>query len=179
MQNLGMVLARRGHFAEAAALQRDAAQRFEARKDPRLAGASRVHLALAQLARGDGESARTECERVLAGGFEPLHVGARAALSMVHLRAGDAAGALREARVAMAILDRLGSVEEFELTARLALAEALHAQGDQAGAIRTLVAARTRLGEEAARLGDENLRKSFLERVPEHARLIALTGGRP
>ena len=147
MQNLGMVLARRGELAEAAALQAAAIVQFDARKDPRLAGASRLHLALARLAQGEREPAREEAERVLASGFEPLHVGAWAVLSMVELRSGNVERSLAAGRSAVELLTRLGSVEEFELSARIALAEALYANGNKNEAREALEGARARLVE--------------------------------
>jgi len=176
LQNLGLVLARRGLFPEAAALQLDAAERFEARKDPRLAGSSRLHLALAHLAQGDAAAARGESEGVLMSSFEPLHVGAWAVLSMVNLRNGDLEAALGHARKAMNILERLGSIEEFELTARLALAEALYAMGEADQAMHALDGARGRIAGQVAKLSDPAMKKSFLERIPEHARVVELTG---
>ncbi|MBL8743090.1 MAG: AAA family ATPase, partial [Myxococcales bacterium] len=111
MQNLGMVLARRGELSEAAALQMEAVERFDARKDPRLAGASRLHLAMALLGQGDRDRAREEAERVLGSGFEPLHVGAWAVISMLELRRGNVEAALAAGRSAVELLGRLGSVE--------------------------------------------------------------------
>lgn len=76
----------------------------------------------------------------------------------------------------MNILERLGSIEEFELTARLALAEALYAVGEADQAMHALDGARARLVDQVQKLGDPAMKKSFLERIPEHARVVELTG---
>jgi hypothetical protein len=124
MQNLGMVLARRG--ASSRRRRRcSRSGRALRRAQIRLSGTSRLHLALAQLAQGDRQSAREAAERVLAAGFEPLHVGAWAVLSMVELQSGNVERSLADGRAEVELLTLLVSVEEFELSARVALAEAL------------------------------------------------------
>jgi hypothetical protein len=57
---------------------------------------------------------------------------------------------------------------------RLAHAEALRATGDTDGARRVLDDARARLLAIAARIPDPAYRQTFLEGVPEHARILAL-----
>ena len=53
-------------------------------------------------------------------------------------------------------------------------AEALFAHGDRAGAEAAIRAARDRLDERAARIGDAALREGFLRRVPDNARTLEL-----
>lgn len=177
LQNLGTVMTRRGRYAEAIGALTEAAQRFEERKDPRLSGASRLHLAIARLHLGEPESAAAEATVVLEGPFEPLRVGALAILSTLHLRAGRLSEAVRCGEEAVALLDRLGAVEEFQLTARIALAEALYAKGDAHDALTALASAREKLDETSARLRDPELRASYRRDVPEHARILELSGG--
>jgi hypothetical protein len=57
---------------------------------------------------------------------------------------------------------------------RLVLAKAQHAAGLDKAARRTIEAARERLLSRAQKILDADLRKSFLERVPEHARTLSL-----
>jgi hypothetical protein len=57
---------------------------------------------------------------------------------------------------------------------RLSLAEALDAAGDRAGAVAAIGDAARRLLAQAERIPGDALRTSFLERVPEHARTLAL-----
>ncbi|NUP05432.1 MAG: protein kinase [Polyangiaceae bacterium] len=173
-QNLGALHARNGRLAEALATQTRAAERFAALRDPRLEATSRVHCALILLARGELDRAEQMVQPVMEAGFEPLRVGACAALAGVQLRRGDPRGALALASQAASVLGRLGSVEEFEMVARLTLVEASIACGQRDQARAAAAAARARMEEKAARVANLDLRRSFLERTPEHARLAEL-----
>jgi hypothetical protein len=53
-------------------------------------------------------------------------------------------------------------------------AETLDASGEHASARAAMAAARARLFVRAARIADPARRASFLERVPEHARILEL-----
>ena len=57
---------------------------------------------------------------------------------------------------------------------RLVYAQALRATGDAAGARGAIEAARARLLGRATKIQDAAFRASFLERVPENARTLAL-----
>jgi hypothetical protein len=57
---------------------------------------------------------------------------------------------------------------------RLARAEALHASGAHDAARRAITSAREYLHAIARRIDDPAYRQSFLERVPENARILAL-----
>ena len=57
---------------------------------------------------------------------------------------------------------------------RLIHAEALMAAGDQPRAVAAIVEARARLLENAAKVGDPELRRSFLEDICENARILEL-----
>jgi hypothetical protein len=65
-------------------------------------------------------------------------------------------------------------VDGEEEVIRLAYAEALFEAGDRVGAREAIASAKERLTDRAARIQDPELRKSFLERVPENARTMAL-----
>jgi hypothetical protein len=76
---------------------------------------------------------------------------------------------------AIALLERIGGeMSEGEIDLRLTWAEALHASGDGEAARAAIAATRDRLLELAERLSDVELRASFLRRVPENARTLAL-----
>jgi hypothetical protein len=182
-QNLGTVRARRGFYEEAVALQTTARAAFEARRDPRLAGVSSVHLALALDRLGRHPDALSEIARVLWGGFQSLQFAAFAAKATVELALGRVGDAVDSARSANELLDKLGSVEEFEIKTRLVLAEALYAAGEATLALEALERVRVRLEGWAAGLGDPGLVPAFYWNVPEHARVLELCGiakdGRP
>jgi hypothetical protein len=57
---------------------------------------------------------------------------------------------------------------------RLVHAEALHATGAHDAARRAITDARARLLATADRIADPDHKQSFLQRVPEHARTLAL-----
>jgi eukaryotic-like serine/threonine-protein kinase len=57
---------------------------------------------------------------------------------------------------------------------RLIHAECLHAAGDQDGARAAIATARERILANAAKIGDADYRRSFLENVPENARTLEL-----
>jgi len=147
---------------------------FQAHKDPRLEGSSRVHLALARLAKGEPALAATEAQRVIQGGVPTVEVGARAALARAHLARGDLREALDEANRAATALERIGSVEEFEIVARLTLAEAMEANGDREGALAALSRARERVIARRDKVRDATFRASVISGIPEHARVFQL-----
>jgi tetratricopeptide (TPR) repeat protein len=176
-QNLAMVLAQQGALAEAEALERAAADGFARESNRRMEGGSRAYLALILAQRGDLDTAEREARLAVAilGDHAPSLPYALAALARVLLDAARPVEARAAAREAM---ERLGDVEgihEGEALIRLVHAEALLALGD-AGAGEALAAARDRLLDRAARIGEPALRESFLAVVPEHARTLALAG---
>jgi tetratricopeptide (TPR) repeat protein len=82
--------------------------------------------------------------------------------------------ALDAARLGMKILDELGGIESGEGILRLAHAEALHASGHHGEARAAIGKASARLLARAEKIADPSKRRSFLERVPEHARTLQL-----
>jgi tetratricopeptide (TPR) repeat protein len=174
--NLGLVLAHTGALTEALALEREALERCIAYGDTRLAGASRIYLALILAKMGDLELAEEEAT-LAAGdlhGTPSPHAYALAMGAKVKLARGRHAEALADASKAAQMLLDLGGLEEGESLVRLTYAEALHAAGDIEAARAELAAARGRLLERAAKIADPALRRSFLERMPDNARTIEL-----
>jgi hypothetical protein len=80
-------------------------------------------------------------------------------------------GALAAAEEAMDLLESLGGLEENESLVRLARAEALFASGQSPQEV--IGVAGERLRARAARIDVVEMRRSFLERVPENARTLA------
>ncbi|WP_437333180.1 hypothetical protein [Sorangium sp. So ce394] len=86
-------------------------------------------------------------------------------------RAGDALATARH------VIDHGTAAAAFAskaALARLIHAECLHALGEHAAAAAALDEAHRRLLAQAALIDDPELRRSFLEGVPEHARTLAL-----
>ena len=178
LQNLGYVRARLGRRDEARACLTRASEAGAQQKDARLAGGSRIYLSrLAEEERKYeiAENEAREAIRLLAGAPAML-AGALAALSKALLGLSRKEEALTEARAAMKTLEDLGrgKMGELEAFVRVALIEALAASGDRSRAREAALSAKDRLHARAALIGDLSLRESFLSRVPEHARTLAL-----
>jgi tetratricopeptide (TPR) repeat protein len=90
------------------------------------------------------------------------------------LRLGMIEEALEASRQSMAILNELGLLDSGEGIVRLAHAEALHASGHHGEAHQAIQQASARLLARAERISDPARRRSFLERIPEHARTLEL-----
>ncbi|MEO5726405.1 MAG: protein kinase [Byssovorax sp.] len=97
-----------------------------------------------------------------------------ATLASVRLSQGRVAEALAAAREAMSQEEPPRLRADHEPLIRLVYVEALHASGDQEGARAALGIARARLLGTADKIGDPELRRSFLEDVAENARTIRL-----
>lgn len=104
----------------------------------------------------------------------PSRAYALAVLGRIQLQDARPHEAETPAREAMRLVDGLGGIEEGESYVRLVYAETLDAVGDGAGAREAIATARVRLLERAANIRDPAWKESFLERVPENARTIAL-----
>jgi tRNA A-37 threonylcarbamoyl transferase component Bud32/tetratricopeptide (TPR) repeat protein len=173
--NLGLVLGNRGLLAEAGVLEQAAVEGFRASGDGRGEGGALTYLARIQLAAGDARASALSAREAVTklGGHQGLRANALATLSSACLAMGDVPGALASAGEAKAALDEAGSLEEGEALVRIAWTEALHASGDTEGARRAVIEARDSLLVRAEAIRDPELRRSFLEDVPEHARTTA------
>ena len=141
----------------------------------RLEAGSRIYLAQILMLAGALDGALAEARSAVEQLREvapPLRPFAYATLASIHLARLEHADALAASAEAVRTGD--GPIEAGESLVRLTRAEALHASG-QVEAARTAIAeAETRLRERAERINDEAYRRSFLERIPEHARTIEL-----
>ena len=173
-QNLGLVLARRGRVAEALAVERASIEAFREAGDRRFEAASHVYLSLILEIAGDFEGAASEAELALemASSYPARRATAFGALAAARLRRGDVGAALEAARQGMALVAELGALEEGEEHLRATFAAALEASGATAEARAALDEARQRLLDRAAKIRDPRWRQSFLENVPENARLV-------
>ncbi len=175
-QNLGLVRARMGDLDEGLAMQEAAAAEFHGHGDRRMEAGSRVYLAEIHMARNDLPAAEREASAAVtaSGAAVPLRTQALGMLAWVQLAAGNPVAARETADQAMRLLESIGSIEEGEPLVRLAHAESLRATGDATAAATAIAAARDRLLERAAGLTDDAWRRAFLERIPEHARILSL-----
>jgi tetratricopeptide (TPR) repeat protein len=174
-QNLGVALTREGRLDEARALVEESVRLAREDGDRRQESFGQIYLARIALAAGDHERALREVGAVLEGaapgGIQAL---ALAVCSAVHLASSRPSEALSTARRAMELLASLGEVEEGETSIRLAFVEAHRTAGDLEAARAAAAEARSRLLASAAKIADPELRRSFLTRVPENARILDL-----
>ncbi len=174
-QNLGTALARLGALDDARVIEEEALRAFETKGDSRMAGGSRIILAEILLHAGDLEGAAEQARlavEVLAG-TPPARAHALAMTAEIELARGRPAEAMTAAAEAESIL-RAAVLDEGEALVRLVHALALHETGHLGEARTAIAAAEARLLERAAKIVDPELRRSFLERVPENARTSAL-----
>ena len=170
---------RAGRIELALGLGDRAAEIFSAQGSARMEGGVRAVEAQARLAKGDLAGALASAQRAeaLLRDLPPAHPYALAILAKVHLARRDVAAALPLAERAAQRLDVLGAIDTGEALVRLTLVEALDAAGDPRFA-EALRAAKARLLERASRIDDDALRETFLRRVPDNARTLALAAER-
>jgi hypothetical protein len=135
-------------------------------------GAAMTYLALADtdLERAEQE-ARAAIEALAS--CPPARAYAMAVLAHVLERAGRAGEALPIAIDAAMLADRLGGIDDGDAFVRLVHAELLRATGDDTAASEVAQKAQAPLIARAERIADLELRKSFLENVPENAATLA------
>lgn len=174
-QNLGLVLAYRGSLSEAHALETQAIAAFSAQGNKRMETAARTYLARILSLIGDKQHAEEEAARAVAASDRNTasRAQALAVIAEIQLARGRSHDALVSASEAMHIVEELGGIDAEEAKVRLAYAKAQHASGQDDEARNTILAAQERLMARAEKIRDPALRKSFLERVPEHARTLA------
>ena len=137
----------------------------------------------ARARRGEIELTAGNAARALTYGREALAIAVdqptfpcayRARIASALLAAGDAPAALAESTEAMQLMDLHGRPEEGEMGVRLAHARALHANGKLDEAREVIADLEKRVTAAAALITDPDLRRSFLEGVPEHALGLSL-----
>jgi tetratricopeptide (TPR) repeat protein len=175
-QNLGLALAYGGALQEARAVEERSIEATTASGEALMTACGHAYLAEILSIGGNHDAAeraaRTALELV---GERPheIRVLGLAALARALLSTRRPALALAASEPAFALLSTVSGAAG-EAAARLVYAEALRGTGDEARARQVLRDAVRRLRARAVRIGDEALRKGFLERVPTHARTLSL-----
>ncbi len=178
--DLGLAVALQGRFAEGIAIEEEviALARDGGTRDGELT--ARCYLARISLRAGDLDRAEQESRSLLedSAALAGDRAYALAVLSATLTARGRPAEALAAAQRAVDILATEVDLarREGESLIRLAHAEALHESGDARRAAAAFTEARAALLARAAKITDPELRRSFLERVPENARILALAG---
>ena len=103
-----------------------------------------------------------------------LRAEARVLRAQVFLERGDGVAALELVRLVLSWAERHEGAGNTESLMRLVHARALIAVGQEDTARREIGIARERLLARAATVGDPELHRMFLERVPESAGILAL-----
>ena len=171
---LALALAQLGHVDEAEQLTRNLAS--DSIRKQIHTGEGRAWLALYTARPADAldEANRLLCMLEKNPHFNNEHaigltIQARALLDLDH--PGEA---LVAARAGMALLRAAGSLDAGEALLRLTHAEALHALGDAAQARDAMAAAYAWVVRKAELIEDPAWRRSFLDRVAENRRILAL-----
>jgi len=175
-QNLALARFQQNRLSEARGLAARVIQESLVQANPRFAAWTRIYLS--QIAAKQEDFVVAEAEgRAAAMYFSaapPARAGALAAQARGLVGLGRAEEA-REAMIeAMRVFQTMRGIEEFESHVRLMNAEVQAALGNVAQAREEIETARARLLERADDILDPGFRKSFLEKVPENARTLAL-----
>ncbi|HWO23799.1 MAG TPA: protein kinase [Kofleriaceae bacterium] len=173
--SLSWLLADRGALDEARVLAtqlRDDGHAHQLRLDE---GQGRWVLAEVLRRMGDLEGAEREIQTALEMVVIPEQPGVLGSLAALRLAQGRAEEAIAAAQEAFARCTAMGGCGMFRgAFVRLVHAEALHATGAHDAARHAIAEARAQLHAIAERIEDPEYRKSFLESVPENARLLEL-----
>ena len=105
--------------------------------------------------------------------------GAVAVRARLRLAQGRAAEALADVKEGLDVLTKHGAPGFRGEYVRLIYAEALHATGDRDGAAQVIAAARDIILAHAEQIAEPDVRRRFLESVPEHRRTLALAAELP
>jgi hypothetical protein len=135
-------------------------------------------MAIVLAACGDGPAAVEQAHRAINAvqNMPPMWTYALAVQAHVFLNMGDTHQAAEAARMSMASLEKLGTIDEGEAFVRLTFAEAMLAIGEVNLARAAILDARKVLEARAARIADPIWTTSFLQCVPENAKIMALAG---
>ena len=182
-QNLGHALAGLGRIDDARRALDVTLQLAESLKDAALEAGARLYLA--ELLRGLGDApskVRAEREAGRARELVADIPGFGAVATAHHALALLAVGSLEAARAASlesseALDAAPDAFEEGEVSIRRAHLEVLAAEGNAAALKDAAARAWARIEQRASKIGDAELRASFLDAVPEHRRIRALADG--
>lgn len=171
--NLGYAVALAGDLQAGIAIERDAIADAQSQHDRWIECVSHTYLAALSNLAGDHAGALASALASAELSDRPNRVLALALAARAELGRGDPAAALAHATESQRLLEELGSIEDGDALARLVWVEALEASGRVAEAREALERARARLRERADKISDPELRRSFLENVPEHRETLA------
>lgn len=173
--NLGLVLLHSARLQEAKDLERAAIATLRAQGDARREGMAHLYLALVHVADGDLDRAERHAEDglTLVASTPALAAYAHAVLARVLFARGHVGDASLHAERAHDLQKELGSLDEGDAFVRLTYIESLDAAGNRDATHNCLRDAVWSIETRARSIPEESLRISFLQRVPENARILA------
>lgn len=173
--NRGIALGRIGELGRAAVMLGEVREELERQGDRRLVASAACALSEVLLDSGRSAEAEAEARRALAASVElpSCRAAALATLALVLLGKGDAGAALSAAREADAERART-TMEEREVLLDFVLSEAERRAGARDSARARIVRVAAELEGRAAEFSSSELRRDFLQRVPEHQKVLAL-----
>jgi len=175
--NLGLTRALTGRVRAGLELELKAYAALKEEGDVRVSGTSLVYLAQIRMLAQDWEGAESHARQAVdeLEAFPPARAMAWAVLSMALLeqekRQKEALFAAREGYQA---LEELGTIEEGEGVIWIAHARALMANDKRGEARLVLMRAIASLTEQSIKISDVEMRRRYLEAVPEHRQLMEL-----
>ena len=174
--NLAWVLHRLGEVEAALELQRTCVKLAVEQKSRFTEMHARNYLARFLLDGGRYDEAETECERALAmADSSSMRWTVLAVMAACAHAKGQAPLARIRIDEALRGAAQFKNVEEGEGLIRLVSIEVSASMGDRVRASRELADAQRWLAASAAKIGDDALRASFLERIPEHAAIRSMS----
>jgi serine/threonine protein kinase len=174
--NLGFAHAHLGQLDQALAMESTALEQAIQQGNRRVEGYSRIYLAVILSLQNDLEGAASAAQEAIttAEGLPGLHACALATLASILLMQNLPHPALSHARQAMSLLEKLEGVEEGQALIRATYALALRGTGSEPEGRECILDARSWLLDHARRISDPRWRQSFLENVPDNARVLHL-----
>ncbi len=174
LANLGYALAQMENSTEALAVETAALERLVHQGNRRGEGFVRVYLSIILRLAGRTDEALTMAQQAIevSEGVPAVRACALALLAAIAIARNNVREAFTKATEAMQILDRLEGIEEGESLIQWTYALALRVNGAEDEALRCIADARRKLLQRADRISDPRWRQSFLEQVPDNARVM-------
>ncbi|MRG93812.1 serine/threonine-protein kinase [Polyangium spumosum] len=174
LANLGYALAHMENLTEAIVVETAALERLVRQGNRRGEGFVRVYLStiLRLAGRTDEALAMAQQAMDVSEGVPAVRACALALVAGIKIVQNNVREAFTKATEAMQILDRLEGIEEGESLIQWTYALALRVNGAEEEALRRITEARRRLQKRADRISDPRWRQSFLEQVPDNARVM-------
>ncbi|TKC99550.1 protein kinase domain-containing protein [Polyangium fumosum] len=174
LANLGYALAHMENLTEAIAVETAALELLVRQGNRRGEGFVRVYLSIILRLAGRTDEALTMAQHAMevSEGVPAARACALALIAAIAIARNNVREAYTKASEAMQILGRLEGIEEGESLIQWTYALALRVNGAEEEALRRITEARRRLLKRADRISDPRWRQSFLEQVPDNARVM-------